>query len=619
MLVASRALLALTNRLFCLLAAQSSLEWLHCQTPAIALQFLEALRPLLRQHQALHDFTVRIVQKLLFQSSVEARLLAVQALFILVECPYDSRAAQRHGSSAFAASQAASQYGGAVSSVDESFFRDAALVAFRRALVASPQEEVRVVVYDRLQDLYRLHPTVRPAILELLQLHLTRYLHDKNAESSSGTGVGVAVRPPLKLEAVLDASRSRVIEPLPKLISTCMKMLLREGPTEGLPHGDGAEISASQLQHIDPEQHSAAQLRQAIHHIMQRLSTIRKLKELGVSESQIVSATADDPAGVAAVLQAQTLHGVLCCFFEWQLKNEQNAPSVSVLHPEEAPNVAHLSEAACRTLLHLFDNIYSLYDLLTTPPKAEKKVSSSSASAAKKKKKKKKADDDDEEEEEEEEEEEGEEEDEEENDDEELDEENEDADEEEEDEDDEEEGGKGRSKQKKKSASKAKKKRGGGGAAGAKPRVKQPAKAVVALSRHGRWKQYTLTPTAISLMLQLSTPNSGDPISRGGARRSAAQATEDLAQHFACVGDALYGNINLQRWLCINMIHILEEYERRSVTKLRARYDSAAVLMHRAHVVCSAFFFSVFSVSSAERATRKCCPCSWAGLPHWYR
>jgi len=375
---------------------QSSLEWLHCQTPAAGLLLVKALLPLLREQRDLRDFAIRTCHKLMFLQHTDARLLSVDAYFALVACPYTPHAGMIRGSSAFQSSQSAGAAGAshdAAAVVDVEFFLSGVNM-FRRAL-SQPQGEVRERVYKGLNQLFNDSAELRPYILELLLSHLQRYLPDKKeARGGAALNVSASCRAPLKLDLALDASKTRVAEPLSLLLSTVQAMLMAIG-MEHIPRpaDGGAEFPLHQQESMDVEQRSAALLRLHTENLLSRLIQAGSLKELGINELFLLEANSDDPAGVSAVLQAQVLHGVLCSSLEWILQREADAERRSI-RSASLPSATSASSAvttsmsaeACRKFLHVFDLFWQLHQILSQHTKAPKPAADKGKGSGKKKK-----------------------------------------------------------------------------------------------------------------------------------------------------------------------------------------------------------------------------------------
>jgi len=515
----------------------ASLEWLHCQTPAQGMQLLTALLPLLRSKKELRDFAIRTVHKLLFLPHSDARMLAIDAFFLFIESPYDPSAGRLHRA-ASAAMPSSSQHAGRMEptggNIDLEFFHESALSMFRRAL-SQPQAEVRARVYKGLLRLFHQHVELRPSILELLQMHLSHYQHDASRDSLHSIH---GVRAPIRLDMALDASRSRVVEPLPFLYSVLHSMLNHPEMGEVPQPEPGAhEFSTAQLQDLDPDERSAALLQLHMRTLLEKIKHARSLKDLGIIEGHLAAATMDDPAGVASVLQAQLMHGVLCSFFEYVLLREMQAPASSSSASQSQQQQRTLSVHGCHDLVQLFELIHQLQTLLTTRPKVEKKPSSSTGGS---KKKKKKDDDDEEDEEDEEEDDDG------------------DDDEDDADEEDSDEEPGPRSRPLKKVG----KKRGKKGKAKAKKKdgPKAPPKAVVALSRGGRWQQYALTWQSVCHLLRLSQAGTGRRLHESGAHRT----VDPLAPQYEHVGDQFYHHAEMQRWICTHFMRLVDRWQHRS-------------------------------------------------------
>lgn len=519
----------------------STLEWLQCFPLDMGLFFLRALAKLLRIDAGLRDFTVRTIHKLAFATHLSARLLAVDAYFLLCETPFQPNRFSSGGGALPASSQAAPSQGGSMrEEVDLEFFLKCKDI-FKRAL--SYQSEVRAHVYKGLLRLFEAHSDLRTPIMDLLQSHFKAITAPKASvcavASLHASPLAGRARAPLSLDLAVDVTSdsAAIVEPLPLLISTIQRALrIQLRSEEEVPEvGEGAvDFTPDELESIDPSLLSTALMKVQMDQLLARFLRSSTLGHLGIDAALVQEATMDNRDGVRAILHAELLHGVLLAFMEWQLETRVEETTTDA-HPAEghaASGQLAFPPEACRDFIKIFDLFWQLHSLLAVKPAKVKEPGAAKKSSAKAKKKKKKPDEEDDEEDQ-----------------------PEDEDEEDEEEEDDDDDGEERksSSSKKKSSSAAKGKKKGP----AKP------KAVAVLCR-GRNKLHLngLTPSAVIKLLRLATPGEGAPMAEAESAHRPTLVLNAPPRTTGTVGDALSAHQSLQHFVMLSTRdYITDMYE----------------------------------------------------------
>lgn len=544
------------------------MEWLQYFHPTSGLSYLRALSPLLRSDPQIRDFAVKACHKLMFINSENARLLSVDAYFLLVDVPAKRSFSSYTSPITYSQRVDSSQLN--PQDIDVEFFfrcRD----TFKRALTYPLP--VRIRVYAGLTRLFECYDLLRPTIFDLLSCHMRKYIMNRIDH-------GVVTRCPLHIDRTIDTSDMipSIGEPLNVLISTIHHMLRvykRDGGIIKRPKD--VEFTPSELDEFDDsDERSISICELQMRQLRDRISRAHTLQELSVASQKVMEATMDDAIGVQAVLQAQVMHGVLLSMLDEMLEisqtpndsNDDHNNSHDSANPSSSSSSSShttMNGIQCIEFIKLFDLFWDLHQLLTMNHTVKSKKHHSTKKSIPKKKKTNPDVSEDEEEDEEDEPEED-------------DDEDENADHTDDDNDEEEKKSASKSKSKLKSKSKSSRNRGRYDAPPLK--LKSPPKAVTILCRSLNRSSKTHIPgwsvDSVLLLLAMSQLHNGDivptssmtnrPIltvvkntngssaSSSTSTSSSSAPTEPPSDEPQRVGDVLLRHMNLRRFILTCML-----------------------------------------------------------------
>ena len=185
-------------------AIKDALEYLSYMKPAVAVRFIQVLRPLLASRKDVKDYIVMVLRKSLFNHELRVRLVATRGFLALFQ------GSGGDGGDSQSLSQSSQSTNGSASASEEKLFLEA-LSILKRCM--TQQARVRSEVYAGLQRLCHTQPSLRAYILDLLLPQVQKYFEPD--ESSPR---------PLVLDACFDA-RGAVVEALPELIVAAVRAL----------------------------------------------------------------------------------------------------------------------------------------------------------------------------------------------------------------------------------------------------------------------------------------------------------------------------------------------------------------------------------------------------------